>query len=169
MRREFPPAALVALLGAIAVGALHRDFADTWQLLYRTDLWGGARAFLREGVLDPWMEMLSRGLDAEPGPAGSTQLVFAGLALGLALLRGERELATGAVLWTGAMIPLLPLLAVALTAGGSALPLVAPAAAGELVPVALAAEPARVALAALAGGGLAAALRGLVGAIGSRR
>lgn len=144
MRAEFPPWAVIGVLGALTFLLLDLHFVTSWEALYAAHTWPGLREAARGSLMEPWF-------GSSPESLRLTQGTFFVLAVIVSLMRTDDAATAGIALWVGALIPLVPVLLGRTLLSGTGLTTFAPMSDEPLVWMAVPIEAVRVGVAILAG------------------
>lgn len=152
MKAEFPPWALIGVLGAVTFLVLDLHFVTTWEELYAAAAWPGLQEAARGSLVEPWFGSTPMSLRITQG----TLFVLATI---VALMRSDDAGTAGLALWIGVLIPLVPVLLGRAVLSGTALTTFAPMSDEPLTWLAIPAEAVRVGVPILAGVMMGAVLR----------
>lgn len=144
MKGEFPPWAIIAVVGAVAFLLLDLHFVTSWEELYAAGTWPGIREAARGSLLEPWFGSTPRSLRLTMG-------TFFVLATLVSLMRTDDMMAAGIALWVGVLIPLVPVLLGRTVLSGTGLTTFAPMSEEPLVWMAVPMEALRIGVAIVAG------------------
>lgn len=144
MKGEFPPWALIMVLGAVAFLLLDLHFVTSWEQLYAETAYSGVRDAARGGLVEPWFGSTPTSLRMTLGA------LFL-LATAVSLIRTDDAAMAGVALWVGVLIPLVPVLLGRTILSGTGLTTFAPMSDEPLVWLAVPVEAARVGVPILAG------------------
>lgn len=137
-RRGLAPWVLVVVLGAVTFVILHIHFVTVWEDLYAVAPWPGFESAARRGLIAPWFGNSPRSLRV-------TQLVLFVLAGVLGVMRSGEGLKTGAALWAGVLIPLVPVLFVRVATSDTGLVTLSPMTGSDITWMSLPLEAVRTA------------------------
>lgn len=147
--RSLAPWVLIVVLGAVTFIILHIHFVTVWEDLYAVAPWPGFESAARRGLIGPWFGSTPRSLRV-------TQAVLFVLAAVLGVMRSGEGIKTGAALWAGVLIPLIPVLFIRVATSDTGLVTLSPMTGGDITWMSLPLEAVRTAapifLGILAGG-----------------